>query len=224
MPSRRDIFINENIYHVFDKTLDHKNVFLDRKLAALLLDLITYYRSQKADLRYSHFKRLPEAERKNKEKQVKVKKYFKVEILGYCLMYNHFHLLLQQNFKDGIIRFMSDVLNSLTRFYNILNERNGPLFLPQFRSRHIISNDQLKHVSRYKHLNPYSGGIVKSLEALENYEFSSFKEYLNPKVGNISNSEVVLKLFGGNRERYKKFVFANAEHQRTLEFVKYSMK
>ncbi|MBI4226476.1 transposase [Candidatus Roizmanbacteria bacterium] len=224
MPSRRDIFINGGIYHIFNKTIDHKKIFIERKIGFLFLDLFRYYRSSKADIRYSHFKRLPDNLRKEKEKQIKFEKYFKVDILGYNLMPNHFHLLLEQKLDKGIIRFMSDNLNSLTRFFNILNDRKGPIFLPQFRSRHIQNKEQLKHTLRYMDLNQYSAQLVKKLEDLEKYEFSSFREYLHPSKNNICNTEEVLRLFGGSSEKYKKFVFDNAEYQKTLELIKYLSK
>src|SRR3989338_11621833 len=110
-------------------------------------------------------------------------------------MPNHFHLLLKQKKEDGITRFMSDTVNSLTRFFNILHERKGPVFLPQFRSRQIHTREQLIHISRYQHLNPYSSRIVNTKEELLNYPFSSFNEYSEKKFTNLCNTEIILKEF-----------------------------
>ena len=195
MPSRRDVFLNGKIYHVFDKTIDHRNIFADPKLGRLFLDLFRYYRSNKAIVRYSHFLRMPGDLHREVEKQIKIRKYFKIEILNYNLMPNHFHLVLKQMREKGIVRFVSDCLNSLTRFYNILNERKGPIFLPQFRSRQIITEEQFKHLMRYVDLNPYSSQIIKNLANLEKNEFSSFKEYLHPSKNDLCDTSEFLKLF-----------------------------
>lgn len=74
---------------------------------------------------------------------------------------------------------MFDTINALTRFYNIGKKRKGPLFFPQFRSRQILTQEQLIHVSRYLHLNPYSAGLVKTLSQLETYQPSSLHQYLH---------------------------------------------
>ena len=224
MPSRRDIFINGGIYHIFNKTLDKIYIFKEEKICRLFQDTVSYYRSQKADLRLSHFRELPEDIRKSKEQILKLRKHFKIDILGYCLMPNHFHLILKQLADGGIIRFMSDVLNSLTRYYNSLNKRKGPVFLTQFKSNMIKSNEQLKHTSRYKHLNPYSSGLIKTYEELERYPWSSFGEYLGLIEKPISNIKVIMNEFGHDRLRYKKFVLDNAEYQKTLEYVKHLEK
>jgi len=137
-------------------------------------------------------------------------------------MPNHYHFQIKQLIDNGIIRFMADVLNSFTRYYNSKNKRKGPIFLTPFRSRQIVSDEQLIHTSRYIHLNPYSAGIVNTQKDLINYPYSSFKEYVEKNEEGICNTDEILKMFGGDRERYKEFVLSNAEHQRTLEYIKYA--
>lgn len=223
MPSRRDVFVNGNIYHIFNKTIDEKPIFKAEIIASRWLSLLLYYRSRKADIRYSRFIRLSDSIREQKMGKILDEKYFKVEILCYCLMPNHFHLLIKQKYDKGIISFVSDVVNSTTRFYNQLHTREGPIFLPQFRSRRIVNREVLIHVSRYIHLNPYSSSLVESFTELENYPYSSFKEYVSKNDG-ISNSKVILDEFDGKRENYRKFVMNNAEYQKMIELTKYKDK
>lgn len=225
MPSRKDIFTNGEIYHIFNKTIDHKKIFSDRKTCWLFLDLIKYYRSLKANIRYSYFKKLKSNFRYLREREIKIRKYFKIEILAYCLMPNHFHLLIQQKVSNGIIRFMSDVLNSLTRFYNLKSIRKGPIFLTQFKSRRIMSREQLLHVSRYIHLNPYSSSIANSVSELVNYEFSSLKEYVKRKNKKIlCEPEIILSNITGRNKSYKKFVLSNKNQQKALNLLKHAQK
>lgn len=223
MPTRRDIFKNGEIYHVFNKTIDKRKVFDNEFISERFLSLAHYYRSTKVVLRYSKFTSLPDIEKVMKMKELGYQKYYKVNILCYSLMPNHFHFLLKQKKGEGLVNFVSDILNSTTRFFNVLYERQGPLFLPRFKSRRIVSREQLIHVSRYIHLNPYSSGLVFTLENLANYRLSSLGEYLKEKRG-ICHTDVILNQFHNNRDSYRNFVFNNAEHQKRLEACKYMEK
>lgn len=223
MASRADVFLNNNIYHIFNKTLDKKTIFNEPPISEYFLKLICYYRSNKARIRYSFYKRLPDDLKILMNKELSLEKNFRIEILAYCLMPNHFHLLIRQKEDDGIVKTVSNTLNALTRYYNLLNNRKGPVFLPQFRSRVVLTREQLLHVSRYIHLNPYSSGIVKTTDQLENYELSSFKEYVLKKA-RVCNTRAVLEQMNNNKESYKTFVLRNAEYQKMLEHCKYAEK
>lgn len=223
MPSRRDIFVNGGIYHIYNKSIDNRLIFTDR-ITDYFFELLKYYRSIKADLRYSRFVDLPESIKQFRLKEIYSVKYFRIEILAYCLMPNHFHLLIKQKLDNGLIRFMSNILNSYTRYFNTLEERKGPIFLPQFRSRAITSREQLIHISRYMHLNPYTSGIVDTIDDIENYVYSSFKDYVNDLDDSLVNTDIILSEFNGSKEKYQKFVLSNAEYQKTLEYCKYTEK
>ena len=217
MPSRRDIFVNGGIYHIFSKTIDRKLIFEEKDFCLEFLGSIDYYKKRES-LRYSKHKQ----NIKNSLVLKKIGKSKRIEILSYCLMSNHYHLMIKQLMDRGIIRFMADTLNSFTRYYNSKNKRKGSIFLTPFRSRKIVSDEQFIHTSRYIHLNPYSADIVNTMEDLINYPYSSFKEYVEKKEDGICNTEEILKIFGGSRDKYKEFVLNNAEHQRMLEYIKYA--
>lgn len=221
MPTRREVFYNGGIYHVFNKTIDKKRVFATEMLCKRFLELIRYYRSIHATLRYSHFNEFTQELKDQWWKLLENPRRFKINILSYCLIPNHFHFLVKQKKEKGVEKFMSDIINSCTRFYNLISERKGPLFLPRFQSRAIVSREQLIHVSRYIHLNPYSNGLVNELEAVKTYSWSSLKEYTNPESTNkLCNTEIILNQFQNNRKKYLRFVLDNAYHQRTLEYIK----
>lgn len=223
MPPRKIRLVQGYIYHVFNRTIDKKPILTDNSLAQLLLELFFYYRSTKADISHSKFKRLDA----NRQAQIldglSLKKFFKVEILGYCLMPTHFHLILKQLQDGAISKYMSDVLNALTRYYNILNERKGPIFLPRFQAKDIKSREQLIHVSRYKHLNPSSSGLI-DIENLADYPWSSYPCFISEKKDPLCDNRLILAEFNNNKDAYRKFVINHAEHQKTLELLKYAEK
>ena len=116
---------------------------------------------------------------------------------------------------------MSNFQNSYTRYFNKRHKRDGSLFLDQFKAVRVVSEQQLLHLSRYIHLNPYSSYVVKNFSELKNYQWSSFPEYLGEKNG-FCATEVVLSFFP-SREKYKNFVLNHADYQRGLEIVKHLM-
>ncbi|MDP3982623.1 MAG: transposase [bacterium] len=225
MPTRTTPLVTGKTYHVFNRTIDSKKVFADQSVCSLMLELLLYYRAIKTTISHSAYVKLKDQHRKDEiMEQILLKKNFRVEVLAYCLMPNHFHLLLKQKKDGGISKYISDVLNSLTRHLNIKSERKGPIFLPRFQSIHIVSTNQLNHTSRYIHLNPYSAGIVKTLSELVQYKYSSFPAYSSNINDLVCNTKFILSIFNDNKDSYKKFVLDNAEYQIEIEVIKAAIK
>jgi len=178
MPCRNEPLVTGEIYHIFNKTIESKEIFKDKTVENLLLDLFGYYKSLKATISYSKLKFVDLQIRKQILKNVSESKSFKVEIFCFCLMPTHFHLLLRQKVDNGIRMFVSDIVNSITKTFNLVNNRTGPIFIPRFKSVRIISEEQLIHVFRYIHLNPYSSRLINDFYSLQKYHFSSLIDYV----------------------------------------------
>lgn len=162
--------------------------------------------------------------------QLKAKRKFLVEMIAFCLMPNHFHLLLKQVQENGISAFTGNFTNSYTRYFNTKQKRIGPLFQGKFKAVRVETNEQLLHLSRYIHLNPYSSYLIKTLDKLENYPYSSFSEYLYPKKIFNCEKEIIFHDFKDVSsykrslqvsETYKKFILNQADYQRRLQTVKH---
>jgi putative transposase len=221
MPSRKDLFINGEYYHIYTKTIDKIKIF-NFSFAKLFLNLIRYYRSTKADIRYSHFIKLSPEFQKLKEQNLNNPDYFQVKIIAYALLPNHFHLLLRQIKENGIVKFTSNVLNSIAKNYNLINKRNGPIFLHRFKSKIIRSREQLIHLSRYIHLNPYSHGYINNQKYLLAYPFTSLKDYASPdKSNDLIDKKILLSEFGFNYKKYLDFVLNHADYQRSLKKIQH---
>ena len=79
------------------------------------------------------------------------------------------------------------------------------------------------HISRYIHLNPYSGGVVYDLKGLSRYAWSSFPAYSGKETNNdFVDRDIIMNLFKYNKEEYRKYIFDQADYQKTLEKVKYA--
>lgn len=98
-----------------------------------------------------------------------------VNILAYCIMDNHVHLLLNAQNIDDISKFMHQVNTTYAKYYNKFNNRVGYVFRNRYLAKPILDENQLKRCVVYIHRNPVVAKIVKK----ENeYKFSSYKEYL----------------------------------------------
>jgi len=220
MPGREIPLVSGEIYHVINRGIASQPIFGDKRDYHRFLETIFYYQNQNPPLRYAKFLTLSVEERNRILRNLKKKKDFNVEFMSFCLMPNHFHLLLRQVKDGGISKFLSNLTNSYTRYFNTKNQRKGPLFQGKFKAVRIENDNQLLHVTRYIHLNPYTSYVIKNVEELASYPYSSFQEYLNPNDNQIMNKDEVLSHFKSLR-LFKEFTFDHADYQRKLDQIKH---
>ena len=220
MPGRTIPLVNGEIYHIFNRGVASQPTFLSKRDYDRALQSAFYYQNANPSIKYSKFLSLPITERADLLEKLSEKKDFLVEVISYCLMPNHFHFLLRQIKDKGIAKFMSNFANSYTRFFNTKQERTGPLFTGKFKSVRIETQQQLIHVSRYIHLNPYTSFVVKTLKDLEDYFYSSFPEFIGKISLNLCSKDVIFANFKTTQE-YKQFVFDQADYQRSLDMIKH---
>jgi len=112
-----------------------------------------------------------------------------VYIGAYCLMPNHFHILIAEKEKGGISKFMQKLSTAYVMYYNQKYGRTGGLFEGKFKSEYLFEDRYLKYIFSYIHLNPVKLiqkdwkeiGIRNNkavLKYLKDYEYSSYFEYL----------------------------------------------
>lgn len=219
MSRRRDVFCKGGYYHIYNKTLNKNKIFLEPDVAERFLDSVAYYKYDIGKrIRFSKF-----LEKTDWDRSELIDSSSKVcEVIAYCLMPNHYHLLVRQKENQSISNIMARIVDSITRYYNIKYNHSGPVFLPRFKSKTILSEEQLIHVARYIHLNPYSGNVVKTVAALSLYQYSSYGHYLNKLRDAITDTDLLREYFsiGSNQKKFVKFTEDQAEWQKTLEYVK----
>jgi len=224
MPTRADTFFNGGFYHVYNRNIEPLIIFNNEELNNEFTNTFIYYRSSRSHPRYSFFKKFKKEIKIIKFKEIFYSSLFDVNILAFILISNHYHFLVKQLKTKGVINFMAKTINSITRFYNSKNKRKGPVFLPQFRSRRILSIEQLVYTSRYIHTNIYAHGQVKTKEEIFSYPYSSVSSYFRNDNPLKIDVMPVLSYFNGNKDLYKKFIINNAEDQKTREMVKYTKR
>jgi len=126
------------------------------------------------------------------------------ELVNFCLMPNHFHLIVRELKEGGISKFMQRLSDAYTKYFNIKYSRTGHLFGGKFQSIHIDQNEYLKYVSAYIHLNPRD---LKQWNHKEiQYPWSSFQDLsVNNRFGEFLNPSIILDQFDSGRE-YQDFV------------------
>jgi len=206
MAYRKVILANDEIYHVLNRGVEERVTFEDKRDYRRFIASFVYYQKANPPARFSFRKRVKKEELKGDNL---------VEIICYCLMPNHFHFLLKQVKERGISLFIGRLVNSYTRYFNTRHRRSGHLFQGPFRAVRIVSEQQLLHVSRYIHLNPFVGFLVKDLR---DYPYSSYLEYLGLSQSSFCSSEIVLNHFS-SREEYEKFVLDQKDYALNLKKI-----
>lgn len=217
MPLRPEPLVVGEIYHIINRGVASMPILIDDRHYQHFLETSLYYQHQKLPLRYSYFARLPQSAKT--DTLAKLSKEYFVEIICYCLMPNHFHLLLKQLTDNGISNFMMKFCDSYTRYFNTKNKRIGPILQGRFKSVRIETEQQLLHVSRYIHLNPYSGGIIKKISELKDYSYSSLPEYLSLTQKPLCQKDMILSYFK-KPGSYWDFIAGQADYQRELSLIK----
>lgn len=219
MPLRKVILATGEFYHVVNRGVASSLIFTSAWDYQRFLSLLNYYRYSDTSLSFSNFNSLP------KEKQVafwdNLKKDGKlgIEIFAYCLMPNHFHLLLRQTKEKGIQTALANLQNGYSKYFNLKYERKGPLFQSRFMAVRIEEDSLFIHVSRYIHLNPATAYLLE-VDKLLTYRWSSFSEYMGKVASGFLSKDLILKMIGGI-DRYREFVRDQTSYQRELDKIKH---
>jgi len=202
-------FPNGNIFHVFNKSIASFGIFKDLNNAERFLNILSYYNDSTIVMSYSDYLRRKKYSINNLFCSGKVNY---IKLLSYCIMPDHYHLLVKI-LKDNIFsKYIGRIENSFTRFFNLKFERKGPLWQSRFKSVLIENNEQLLHVSRYIHLNPTTSELV---EKPENWQYSSYRFLiLNDNLKKVKEISIT------NPFSYRKFVEGNQDYQKKLKKLK----
>ena len=128
-----------------------------------------------------------------------------VKVHAYCLMTNHYHLLIETP-RANLTRSMQVLNSSYTTYYNTKRKRKGHLFQGRYKAILVDKDSYMQELTRYIHLNPLRANMVLSPEE---YIWSSYNHYIkrntNPEYLEV---DFTLSYFGGSKKKYKDFVEA----------------
>lgn len=179
MERKFDFSVGE-FYHIYNRGNNKSNIFLndsDRKRFQKLLYLCN---SEKPVV----FKTIQGVPLDKIERGRTI-----VSVGAYCLMSNHFHLLLREEKEGGISMYVEKLLTAYSMYFNKKTERTGKLFEGRFKATHADSDEYLKYLFSYIHLNPIKTidskwkenkitDREKAKQYLANYSYSSYIDYI----------------------------------------------
>ncbi|MEC3906373.1 transposase [Tamlana sp. 2201CG12-4] len=117
-----------------------------------------------------------------------------IDIIAYCLLNNHFHLIVKV-LKDEATQAFSNLFNAYAKAFNKQQNRTGTLFERPYKRIKILDENYLKNLVLYIHKNPEKHNIVKSFTS---YKFSSYQSYINSNNTPLSKEQnYILNIFGG---------------------------
>jgi len=223
MYRKHPIFSNQ-IYHVFNRSVASLPIFNENSDYVRMCRIIDYYRFVDPGLRFSHYNRLDMESRNTYLEKLHQEGKKQVSIYSFCLIPNHFHFTLKETEENGIQRFIGNIQNSYAKYFNTKNKRNGSLFQEMFKAIRIESDEYFLQVTRYIHLNPYSSFMVKKIEDLVNYKWSSLGEYLTRKENFGFIDKEFLNSFFSSTEKLSQFTFDQADYQKKLKEIEHFIK
>lgn len=182
---RRTPLVAGEYYHVYNRGVEKRDIFWDERDCKRFMELL-YLCNGTAMVNMQ----------KLKTENIVGEKIFSfdrgeplVAIGAYCLMPNHFHLLVREISEGGTSSFMKKLLTAYAMYANKRHDRSGVLFQGRFRSEHVDTDNYLHYLYSYIHLNPikmidseWKESGVKRLSVvmkyLDDYPFSSYAEYI----------------------------------------------
>lgn len=213
MPMRKTKLVPGEIYHIYNRGVDKRDIFMDdQDRFRFIHDLFEFNDSQKIK-NLSHY-----IKNNNSEvglHYIKKERKILVEILAYCLMDNHFHLLVRQKSENGITEFMRKIGTGYTNYFNQKYNRNGSLFQGKFKSVCVQKDSHLMYLPIYIHLNALDfefpewrenriSNLGKAIDFLDSYRWSSYLDYMGKKnFPSLIQKDFLLSRLG-NEEKFKK--------------------
>jgi len=201
-------FATGEIYHIYNRGVEKRDVFMnDGDYFRFMHDLYEFNDEAPAESSYYKLSALQSYEVRPR----RVPRRPLVDIIAYCLMPNHFHILLRQRVELGIVRFMQK-LGGYTMYFNQRHERVGALFQGRSRAVHVSNERHLLYLPHYIHLNPLD--LVepgwrkqelkdrdRALAFLDSYRWSSYLDYTGKKnFPSILSLDLFHQLYGTPEE------------------------
>lgn len=199
MPSIRPEIVEGQLYHVINRGVEKRVIFNDN------LDYLRFIRGLRE---FNDSKPVTIWESTNLRDRIPQNDL--VEICGFCLMPNHFHLLVRPLCEGGLSLFMQKNGAGYTGYYNLRHKRVGPLFQGKYKLKLVDDDDYARQVFGYIHLNPaefvqknWKDGIkdwLKTEKFLRKYKWSSFASYFGKDEFSIVNTKFFFDIFDNKKE------------------------
>ncbi len=201
MPSRNVIKkdVSNTFYHIYARGHGKKAIYLDDEDYRVFLNLLKRYLSFEA--------------KNDSCGRPYVHLYKEIELNCYCLMANHFHMLVYQIEEGAMSRLMRGLMTSYSRYFNKKYDSSGALFETTYKASMIMSERYLTHISRYIHINP---------KDWQRYDYSSLPYFLGRISPEWLSPARILDQFSSAKE-YKEFISDYEDYKDMLDEIKHDL-
>jgi putative transposase len=204
---RKEKITSGEYYHIYNRGINKQTIFHDRADYARFLFLILYFQSTiifRNIFRFiNDYLKWSKFFIDNKEIN-EVIKFRSVVVIAFCIMPNHFHIIIKQLNDGGIASYMHRVLGGYSRYYNKKYGTSGHVFQSAYRAVHIENNAQLLYLTAYIHRNPRV--LSEWYKKEEQYEWSSYQDYIGiSRHRGLLDLSIILEQFD-SKEKYHQFV------------------
>ena len=188
----------DTYYHVYNRGVDKQAIFRDDDDYAAFLHLLKRY--------------LDPTDRSERTANSRPYPCYDQDITlhAYCLMPNHFHMLMYQITDNGMRQLMKSVTVAYSMYFNKKYKRVGPLFQQRYRAVRMLNEAQFLHSTRYIHLNP---------DSYKSYEWSSYEYYTGARRSAWLKPDPILDCFSSQKQ-YLEFVEDYTEKRAELAQLK----
>ena len=201
------------LIHVLNRGVDKRTIFLDdQDRFRFIHDLFEFNNQEKVKNTFYFFRKSSDIERRYIDSPTNRK--LLVDVHAFCLMPNHYHLLISRRVENAIPQFMKKLNMGYSKYFNEKYKRKGTLFEGRYKSVAITDESHFNHIPYYIHLNPLDliapewrenelKNYKKALEFLNSYRWSSHLDYLgNKNFPSVTQRNLLLEILGG-QENYK---------------------
>lgn len=164
---RKDKFVVGEYYHVYNRGVDKQVIFKEISDYQRFINLLYIANSTKS------FKFEDLSKKRNYNEIFKIEKGESLVSIGaWCLMNNHFHILIREESEGGVSKFMKKLCTGYSMYFNKKYQRPGALFQGRFQAKHISDDLYFQKLFSYIHCNPLEILDNKSWLKIENKEIS----------------------------------------------------
>lgn len=211
MSQRKDNLVQGEVYHIYNRGVDKRDIFMDDEDRIRFVHDLFEFNDSNPTMKLDYFLSgnnsevgLPNIKREPRK--------VLVEILAFCMMDNHFHMILKQKTENGITEFMRKLGTGYTNYFNKKYARSGALFQGKFKSVCVKNDSHLMYLPIYIHLNPLDfkfhewrekniKNIKEAIEFLDSYRWSSYMDYTGRKnFPSLINKSFLLSRVGDEKK------------------------
>ena len=168
--------VEGEIYHIYNRGVEKRDIFLDDRDRLRFIYGLALFNTPQPSLNAGRTFNAPlievQLQSRGQEKLV--------EIMAFCLMSNHYHLMLRGLVPDGIKEFMRKIGTGYTNYFNLKYQRVGSLFQGRYKAKPVLEEQHFIYLPFYIHTNPLGADdrSSTSIKKLEEYRWSSFHDYI----------------------------------------------